>query len=188
MPVAVARRRFTVEEYHEMARAGVLTEDDRVELLAGEIVHMSPIGSRHAACVDWLNKVLGREIGDLAILRVQNPVRLSPYSEPEPDVALLKPRADFYARSHPGPEDVLLIIEVAETSVEIDREVKLPLYAEAGIPEVWIVDLQTQNVEVYRQPVERTYSVTETYTPADRLSSQAFPDASIALEELLGNI
>ena len=188
MAVAVARRRFTVEEYHDLVRAGVLSEDDRVELLAGEIVQMSPISSRHAGCVDWLTMKFSQQLGDKARIRVQNPVRLGPYSEPEPDVALLKPRDDFYTRSHPEPSDVLLIIEVSETSLEVDRDVKLPLYAEAGIPEVWLIDLQTKNVNVYRTPDGRRYSETEEYTATQTLSPRAFPDIRITLTEFLSKL
>lgn len=188
MSVAVARRLFTVAEYYEMAHSGILSEEDRVELLAGEIVEMSPIGSHHAACVDRLNKILSQQIAELAILRVQNPLRLSPYSEPEPDLALLRPREDFYAEAHPEPEDVFLVIEVAETSIEMDREVKLPLYAEAGIPEVWIFDLKARSVEVYRNPVEMAYSVIERYTPKQQLSPQAFPEVKVDLENILGKL
>ena len=149
MSVAVSRRLFTVDQYHEMARSGILSEDDRVELFAGEIVEMSPIGSRHASCVDRLTKTITMQIENSAIVRVQSPIRLGPRSEPQPDLALLKPRADFYAQAHPGPQDVLLIIEVAETSTDTDRKLKLPLYAKTGIPEVWIFELFTKQVDLY---------------------------------------
>ncbi|MFQ5650806.1 MAG: Uma2 family endonuclease [bacterium] len=185
MPVAIARRLFTVEEYHEMAHSGILTGEDRVELLAGEIVEMSPIGSRHAACVNGLNLMFYASLQGRALVSVQNPVRLSRHSEPQPDLALLKPRDDFYATAHPGPKDVFLVIEVAETSAELDRQTKVPLYAEAGIPEVWIFDLQAREVEVYRKPFERTYSVIEKYTPRQRLSPQAFPKVNVDLVDLL---
>ncbi|MFQ5676610.1 MAG: Uma2 family endonuclease [bacterium] len=188
MPVAVVRRLFTVEEYYEMAHSGILSEEDRVELLAGEIVEMSPIGSRHAACIKYLNQVFSKLLGDLAVVSVQDPVRLTPYSEPEPDLALLRPREDFYAQAHPKPQDVFLVIEVSETSVETDREVKLPLYAEAGIPEVWIFDLEARCVEVYRKPFERAYSVIERCSPKQQLSPQAFPQVKVDLEDILGKL
>lgn len=136
MSVQLLRRSFTVEEYHRMAEAGILREDDRVELLEGEIVEMTPIGSRHAACVDRLNQLGVRGVGPRAIVRVQSPVRLGERSEPQPDLTLLRARPDFYAHAHPGPADVLLIIEVAEASADADRTVKMPLYARAAIPEV----------------------------------------------------
>jgi hypothetical protein len=141
MGVQLARRLFTVAEYHKMAEAGILSEDDRVELLEGEIVAMSPIGSRHAGTVKrLLDQFIPLQGARRVILSVQDPIRLGEYSEPQPDLALLRPRADFYASSHPGPEDVLLIIEVADQSAAVDREVKVPLYARWGIPEVcwWI--------------------------------------------------
>lgn len=188
MSVAIARRLFTVEEYYEMTRSGILSENDRLELLAGEIVEMSPIGSRHAACVNGLNLMFNASLQGWAIVSVQNPIRLSRYSEPEPDLALLKLQEDFYARAHPGPRDVFLVIEVAETSVEMDRKAKLPLYAEAGIPEVWIFDLQARDVEVYRKPFEGAYSVFEKYTPKQQISPQAFPEVKVDLEGLLGKI
>src|SRR5918912_896850 len=159
MSVQIAKRYFNVSEYYRMAEAGILTADDRVELIEGEIVQMSPIGSLHAACVRRLNQLLQRLLGHAAVISVQDPVRLSDFSEPEPDVALLKPRADFYAHQHPTPDDVLLIIEVADTTVLYDRNVKVPLYARAGIPEVWLVDLQQDLIEVYARPTSGAYQV-----------------------------
>lgn len=152
MAVHVQRRVFTVDEYHRMVEAGILSEDDGVELIEGEIITMSPIGSQHAACVKKLHALLHRQVQQRAILGAQDPVRLDEYSEPEPDIALLKRRDDYYARSHPTPEDVFLIIEVAETFAEYDRRIKLPLYARAGIPEVWLVNLPERIVEVYSEP------------------------------------
>lgn len=140
-----------------MAAAGVLSENDRVELIEGEIVEMNPIGSRHAACVGRLTKILERQAGDHAIVWVQNPVQISEYSEPLPDVALLKRRDDFYSQANPQPADVLLIIEVADSSVEYDRVVKMPLYAQAGIPEMWLVNLPKDTIEIYTQPLGETY-------------------------------
>ncbi len=184
MPVAVSRRLFTVDQYHKMARSGILSEDDRVELLAGEIVDMSPIGSRHAACVKCLNQIFNESLQGQAVVSVQDPIRLGPRSEPQPDLALLKPRADFYANAHPGPQDVLLIIEVVETSAEVDRKLKLPLYAKAGIPEVWIFELSAKKVEVYRNPSARKYLVSETYTKKQTLSLQAYPHVNVDLSEV----
>ncbi len=152
----VTRRKFTVDEYHLLARAGILKEDDRVELIDGEIVEMSPIGSRHAACVarltEWAGSLRGR-----AVVWVQNSVRLGDFAEPQPDLALLRPRADFYAAAHPTPEDVFLVVEVAETSSDYDRQVKIPLYARWGISEAWLVDLEADRVEVYRSPAPEGY-------------------------------
>jgi Uma2 family endonuclease len=182
----VARRAFTVAEFHRMAEAGIFSEDDRVELLDGEIVEMTPIGSRHAACVKRLLRALDRGAGDRAILGAQDPIRLGEHSEPQPDVVLVKPRADFYAAAHPGPEDVLLLVEVAESSAEVDRAVKLPLYATAGIPEVWLVDLAGERVEVYREPAAGGYQQTLTLARGDIVSPHAFPDLRLGVAEILG--
>lgn len=186
MPVQVLRRSFTVEEYHRMAEAGILGEDDRVELLEGEIVEMAPIGSGHAACVDRLTHLLVRQFAEKAIIRVQNPVRLGERSEPQPDLALLRPRPDFYAKAHPGPEDILLLVEVAETSVGVDREVKLPLFARAGVPEVWLVDLPGERIEVYRKPTPQGYQEVRQVRRGECVASQAFPDIALAGGEILG--
>src|SRR2546426_2118990 len=142
MSITLEKRRFTVDEYHRMAEAGIFSEDESVELLEGEIVEMTPISSRHAACVNKLTRLFTRELGERVVVSVQNPVALTETSEPQPDLALLRPRADFYAAGHPGPEDVLLMVEVADTSATSDRAVKVPLYARAGIEEVWLIDLQ----------------------------------------------
>ncbi|GIX47743.1 MAG: hypothetical protein KatS3mg131_1954 [Candidatus Tectimicrobiota bacterium] len=186
MAVTLPKRRFTVAEYHKMAEAGILGEDDRVELIEGELVAMSPIGSRHATCVRRLNALLSRGAGERAIVDVQNPVRLGEHSEPQPDLALLKPRADFYAAEHPGPEDLLLVVEVAETSAEYDREVKVPLYARFGVPEVWLVDLAGECVEVYRHPSPQGYQVVQTLRRGDTVAPLLLPELSLAVDALLG--
>lgn len=180
-----ARRRFTVEEYHRMGEAGILREDDRVELLKGEIIQMAPIGSRHAACVSRLGDWLAKRLPDTAAVRIQNPIRLPPRSEPEPDLVVVRRRDDFYATAHPGPGDIFLLIEVADTSLEHDRDVKLPLYAAAGIPEVWIVDLERRRVLVYRQPAGASYRQV-TVVEEGTLSPTAFPQLAIRLDEITG--
>jgi Uma2 family endonuclease len=172
---APRKRRFTVDEYYRMAEAGVFGENDRVELLDGQIYVMSPIGSEHASCVDRLTRLFVRRAGDDAIVRIQNPIRLNEASEPEPDLALLHPRDDAYASEHPGPEDVMIIVEVAETSLEFDRDVKLPLYATADIPEVWLVDLEADTIHVYRDPSDDRYTAHETYGPDDELALSSLP-------------
>ncbi|OGF53023.1 MAG: hypothetical protein A2Z21_08670 [Candidatus Fraserbacteria bacterium RBG_16_55_9] len=184
--IQVLKRRFTVEEYYKMAEAGIFSEDDRVELLDGEIVEMTPIGSSHAACVDRLTRLFGRLIGETASLRVQSPIRLSKSSEPQPDLALLKPRSDFYAQAHPGPEDVFLVVEVAETSAGIDRKVKIPLYAKAGIPEVWLVDLDEERIEVYRNPSAKGYGEVQRFRRGRSLAPQALPDMKLSVSDILG--
>ena len=185
MAVRVVKRRFTVEEYHRMAQAGILTEDDRVELIEGEIIETAPIGSRHAACVNRLNRLFSQSVGDRAMISVQNPIRLGVHSEPHPDLALLKPRGDFYASAHPTAQDVLLVIEVAETSIDYDRQTRVPLYARAGVPEVWLVDLSGTRVEVYRLPREGRYSDVRIALQGETLTPQALPDVVVRVDEIL---
>lgn len=158
MTVQSLRRRFTVDEYHKMVDAGILHEDDRVELLNGEIHNMSPIDAAHASMVKRLNQYLQQWLGTRAIVSVQDPVALDDYSAPQPDLAILRARDDFYADHHPQPADTLLVIEVANTSAHVDRKEKLPRYAIAGIPEVWIINIKQQVVEQYTQPDGRLYA------------------------------
>src|SRR5258708_7547065 len=148
----LARRWFTVAEYNRMAEAGILKEDDRVELIDGEIVEMSPIGSRHAACVNRLTLMLIAQSGEHFIVSVQNPIVAGDYSEPQPDIAVLKPRDDFYESDLPRASDVLLVIEVADTTAQADRKVKSELYARAGIPEFVLINLAKDAFEVYSEP------------------------------------
>jgi Uma2 family endonuclease len=186
MVVEQARRRFTVEEYERMGAAGILGEDDRVELLDGEIVEMSPIGPRHAGRVNRLNRLLAVGLGERAVVTVQNPVRLALRSEPQPDLVVARPRRDFYELGHPTPDDVLLLVEVAEISAAFDRGVKVPLYARAGIPEVWLVDLASEQVMVHRAPTEGRYADVRTLGRGDRLAPQAFPDLELSVADVLG--
>jgi hypothetical protein len=181
----LTRRRFNVDEYYAMARAGILAEDERVELLDGEVVVMTPIGIRHADCVRRLIDTFSRRFARRAILQVQNPVRLDGYSEPEPDVALLRPPLDRYAGAHPKPEDVLLIVEVADTSLTGDRALKLPRYAVAGIAEVWIVNVEEREVEVYRQPSGTRYADVQ-HLREGSVTLLAFPGEAIDIEDILG--
>ncbi|MBI3973583.1 MAG: Uma2 family endonuclease [Chloroflexi bacterium] len=185
-PIEMPRRRFTVDEYYRMAEAGILAEDDRVELIDGEIVHMSPISSRHAAGVKRVRRLFDRRLGDRVVVSVQDPVRLGSFAEPQPDIALLHPREDLYAEAHPGPENVLLIVEVADTSIQYDRQVKVPLYARAGVPEVWLADLTGDAVEAYREPSPDGYRVVRRLRRGERIAPQALPDLEIAVDELLG--
>lgn len=146
------RHRLTVKDFHRMGEVGILGDDTRVELIQGDLVDMPPIGSEHAGEVMILIHILTRMVGESAIVNAQNPVVLSEDSEPQPDIMLLKPREDFYTRSHPRPDDVLLLIEVADTSAHYDRTVKIPLYAQHGIPEVWLLDLPHKRLDIYRTP------------------------------------
>ena len=185
MAIQLQRHLFTVSEYHRMAEAGIFSEDDRVELIEGELVEMTPIGSRHAACVKRLNRLLSQQVGQRALVSVQDPIRLGERSEPQPDLALLRPRADFYAPAHPGVEDALLIVEVAEASVDYDRAVKLLLYARSGIPEVWLVDLAGEAVEVYRRPTPQGSQEVQRLRGGDRLACQTVSDLDLAVDEIL---
>lgn len=169
-----------------MAAAGVLSEDDRVELIEGEIVEMNPIGSRHAACVGRLTKLLERLAGDRVIVWVQNPVQINEYSEPLPDVTLLKRRDDFYAQANPQPSDALLIIEVADSSVEYDRDIKIPLYAGAGIPEVWLINLPKETIEIYTQLVGDTYREIRIVKRGESLAAKSIPGLIIDADVVLG--
>ncbi|MGH2572180.1 MAG: Uma2 family endonuclease [Actinomycetota bacterium] len=178
--------RFTVEDYHRMGEAGILGTDDRVELIEGQIVEMPPIDSLHAGTVNYLTTVFVRGLGDRAIVSTQHPVRLSDISEPQPDLALLRPRSDFYRGSHPRPEDVLLLVEVADTSVEFDRSVKLPLCARVGIPDYWLVDLQRGVLEVYRSPQENRYVEVQELAAGARVAPASLPDAELDVGEILG--
>ncbi len=184
MKETVLRRKFTVEEYHRMHAAGILTEDDRVELLEGEIFVMAPISSRHAACVNKLACVFQEKVGNKAIVSVQNPIRIGEHSEPQPDIALLKPRPDFYFSQLPGHEDVLLLVEVAETSVSYDRDLKIPLYSRAGIPEVWLVDLEGRTVTVFTDPAAQGYGEQRVFRGKEILSSKVFPDLRLTAQEI----
>ena len=179
MSVHTMRRRFTVDEYLHMTRTGILTERDRVELLDGDIVEMTPIGRRHAACVAALLRVLLGEVGSRAMVWPQGPIRLSDRSQPAPDVALLRLRPVSYSEADAEPRDVLLVIEVAETSLRRDREIKVPLYAAAGIAECWIVDLSAREIEVFREPAGSRYATARRHGVGLVVSPLAFPDVAV---------
>jgi Uma2 family endonuclease len=182
--VDVRRRRFSVKEYYRMAEVGILGPEDRVELIDGEIFQMSPIGPRHAYCVLALGTIFSRVLGDRALMS-QNPVLMPRDTEPQPDVVLIRPPLAQYGTRLPQPADVLLLVEVADTSYRFDREVKLPLYAAAGIAEVWIVDLTREGVELFRQPDDRVYRVTERFARGSSIAPAAFPDAIVSVDEIL---
>ena len=182
---AITKRRFSVKEYYLMAEAGILSPRDRVELIDGEIVQMAAMGSYHAGCVLYLSTAFSQMLGQRAFVNVQSPVRLSERSEPEPDIALLRPRADFYTESHPRPEDVMLIVEVSHSTVEYDRDVKTPLYAEAGIPELWLVNLDEDYIDGLSDPVGSGYRTVRRYVHGDRIAPALLPDAALEVSEIL---
>jgi Uma2 family endonuclease len=182
--VAGARRLFTREEYHRMAEVGILKPSDRVELIRGEIVEMSPIGRRHVAFVNNLTALLVMRLAGRANVSVQNPVALTDDTEPQPDFALLRQRAVAYKDAEATSEDVLLLIEVAESSLPYDRSTKLRLYAEEGIPEYWVLDVAAEAVEVYRAPSGGTYRGVSPLSGSASVSVQAFPDVALRLAEI----
>ena len=179
MSLPLARYRFTVDDYYRLAQAGILGEDDRVELIEGEIVMMTPIGSRHAASVSAITRLLIGAVADRAIVRVQLPLRLDDHSEPEPDVCLARPRRDEYSAGHPGPRDVFLLIEISDSSLGYDRGVKLPLYGRSGVPAVWILDLGRGLVEVYSEPSPDGYLERRTLRSGDRI---AVPGTEVSID------
>ncbi len=186
MSVELKRRRFTVDEYHRMGEVGILTDADRVELIDGEIVEMTPIGAPHARCVMFLNDVFVRHLAGRAVVSPQNSLRLGVHLEPQPDIILLRPPLARYAKLIPGPQDTLLVVEVAETSQHRDREIKLPHYAAAGVPEVWIVDLDAGALEVYRDATPEGYRTGRRLGRGERVSPAAFLDLVIEVDDILG--
>jgi Uma2 family endonuclease len=179
---------LTVDFYLQMLEQGILQEDDCVELLNGELFDMSPVGSSHAAVVDRLNFRLNQMAGTLAIVRVQSPIRLNNYNMPEPDIALLRPREDFYADAHPGPEDIMLIVEVSDISLAYDTDRKLPAYGAAGSPEVWIINLNDRCIDRHVTPTSHGYRLRERLVPGDRFAARGLPDASLAVSDILGTV
>jgi Uma2 family endonuclease len=178
------RHRLSVDDYYRMAAAGILHGDARVELIEGEIIDMTPIGTSHGGTVNYLNRVLTESLGRQAIIAVQNPVRLGAFSEPQPDLMVLRPRGDFYRNEHPRAGDVLLLIEVADTTLRYDREVKMPLYARHGVVEVWLADLENRRLEIFRDPAPQGYRDIQPAAHLDRVPIQSLPDITLNLSEL----
>jgi Uma2 family endonuclease len=186
MYIELPRKRFTVDEYYRMAEAGILEYGERVELIEGEIVEMSPIGDRHAIAVIRALMIFARGVGDRAVVSVQNPTNIDRYNEPQPDLILMRPREGFYGTSKPSPEDALLLIEVSDSSLRFDRNVKLPIYARSGFREVWIMDLKANSIQVHREPSGDAYSFVETLDRNQTISPQAFPEFVINVSDLIG--
>lgn len=186
MALEPTRRPFTVDEYHRMFDTGILTRDDRVELLGGEIVEMTPIGPTHAGCVKRLTRLLIERLGRRAVVGVQDPVILDDLSEPQPDLSVARPRDDDYSRAHPRPSDLLLVIEVADTTQAFDRNVKVPRYAATGVPEVWLVDLDSERIEAYRAPTPDGYAQRSDVARDGALGPEAFADVELSVDEILG--
>ena len=180
------KNHFTVSEYERMGETGMFPPDARVELIEGEIIEMSPIGSRHAACVRLLSRALNQQVGENAIVSIQNPIRLDDFSEPQPDVALLKFRQDSYRNGHPGPDDVLFVIEVADTTVHYDRHVKVPLYARAGIPEALLFNLPDDLLEYFSRPEVGAYQLNHVLRRGEKFESMSVPGLTLDVEMILG--
>jgi len=186
MAVELNRHRFTRSDYHRMAQTGILAPDSRVELIDGEIIEMSPIGSRHMAAVDRLNDFFAPRVHGAAIVRTQGSIALSNNGEPEPDVALLRFRDDFYALAPATEQAALLLVEVADSSEEYDRLTKAPLYARYGIPELRIANLNRDQLVVYRDPAPDGYATVRMLRRGESISPLAFPDLSINVDGILG--
>jgi Uma2 family endonuclease len=184
--VELARRLWSVDEYQRMVDAGILSKRDRVELVHGEIVHMTPIGHLHAAAVAALVALLNRRLEDRVVVWPQGSLPLPPRSMPEPDVLVLRPRTDFYRNAAPRPGDVLLVVEVADTSLRYDRLVKMPLYAAAGVPEAWVVDVDGRRIETHRTPRAGEYAELNAFAREAVVIPTAFPDLAIPVVQIVG--
>jgi Uma2 family endonuclease len=185
MAVQPTRRVFTVDDYHRMVGAGILSERDRVELINGEVLAMTPIGPPHGAAVDRANRAMVTAVGDRAIVRIQGSVRLNEYNEPQPDIVLLRPQADFYASRLPGPSDILLIVEIAQSSLEYDRTVKAQLYAETGVVEYWLADLGHECLFVHSDPRIGKYRTVRELHRGEAVAPQFLPDCQLPIAALL---
>jgi Uma2 family endonuclease len=186
MRTDITKKLFTVDDYYRMAEARILKPEDRVELIEGEVVEMSPIGNRHAGCVNRATDLFTSLFRGRAIVTVQNPLRLNEYNELQPDLILAKPRSDFYAAEHPTAADIFLAVEIADTTLHKDRMVKVPIYARLGVPEVWIADLQHDRILIFRNASGATYETTLTLQHGDALSVEAFPEIAFGVDLLLG--
>ena len=184
-PAAPTRRRFTVAEYYAMAEAGILAPDERVELLDGDVIAMPPIGDWHASRAILFTNTFPPQLQGRAIVSIQNPVRLNDGSEPQPDVMLLRWRDDFYRDGHPAPADVLLLIEVSDSSVDFDRNEKLSAYAAAVIPEVWIVNRPDHRIESYADPAGDEYATVRHYGDGESIAPEAFPDIALQVDQII---
>jgi Uma2 family endonuclease len=186
MTVQIIRRQFTVADYYRMLESGILNEEDRVELIAGEIREMAPIDAVHTASVKRLNDLLMSRLQGRFIIGVQDPVWLDELNEPEPDLSVLRWHDDYYEQHHPMPGDILLLIEVANTSLAYDRAEKLPRYATAAIPEVWLVNLSSRIVEQYMQPFQGQYTVHQVIRRGAVLQSETIPELALPVDRIFG--
>ena len=185
MSSEIRRKLFTANDCYRMSDAGILSPDERLELIRGEVLIMSPIGPRHGASVDGTNRVFVRSAGDNAIVRTQGTVELDQFCAPEPDIVLLRPRDDFYVSKNPAGADIILIIEVADTSLEYDTTVKVELYAILGIQEYWVADLRNNRLIAYSQPTQDRYQTIREFHQGDTVAPQLLPDCRIEVAVLL---
>lgn len=180
------KRLINIEEYHKMEEVGILNHLDKVELINGEILHMSPIGSKHQGVINKITNLFVPLYSGKAVVQVQGPIQIDNFSEPVPDVMLLKPRKDFYTKKHALPKDVLLLIEVANSSLQYDKKIKLPIYAQSKIKEYWIVNLQDEIIEIYKSPKNGMYKNNAIVSIEDKVSCSAFSKKRIAVKDILG--
>ena len=183
--LAAKKRNFSVDDYYCLADEGILHEDDRIELIDGEIIVMSPINSPHASGVRAFTVEFHKKVGDRAVVSVQDPIHLSDNTEPQPDIGLLRYRDDLYAGAHPTPDDILLLVEVADSSLERDREKARESYAKHGIPELWIANLRDEVIERYRNPTLDGYEDVDIFNRGDAISPGLLPDVEFAIDDLL---
>lgn len=186
MSAVMEKYLWSADEYERLAQMGFFKEDDRVELIRGEIVTMSPIGDRHSGCVNALDELLRDRLGKTVIIGVQNPVRLTNASEPQPDVSVLRRRADFYRKGHPTPSDIFLLIEVSDSTAESDEQIKVPLYAESGIPEVWVVDLKLGIVSQFAEPLYGKYRHVARARGGETVKARGLLNLELTVDEILG--
>jgi len=178
------RMRITTDRYQKMVATGVLTKYDRIELIEGEMLNMAPIGPKHATVADRLARLFMLAVHDAAIVSCGRPVNLGDFSDPQPDVMLLKPRLDDYGNAHPNAADVLLLIEVSDSTLTFDQSTKLSLYARYGVSEYWVVDVEGKRIVVYREPAAKGYARKLDFSAPNAISPQAFPDVEVAVREI----
>jgi Uma2 family endonuclease len=184
---AIVPKRFRVEDFRRMTEVGILPEESGWEIIDGFLIDKMTIGSRHASTVKRMNRKLMRLLGDNAIISVQDPIHIDDYNEPEPDIALLKPREDFYAESHPAPQDVLLLVEVSDSTVEYDREIKKSIYAKAEIAEFWLVNLKESTIECYTQPKNGNYRLAQIFETGEMVQSKTIENLKLKVKEILAS-
>lgn len=185
MSVQTVKLRFTVDDYHKMIGWGMIKDVERAEIIEGELIKRMPVGNRHAACVKKLDELLRDKLGKSVTYSVQDPVRLDEFNEPQPDIALLKRRDDFYRGKQPMAEDVLLLIEVSDSTLDYDRNRKIPLYAKHEIPEVWLINLLNGTIELHSQPRDYSFNIVKILRRGEILKSEVLPDLSVSVNEIL---